>query len=179
MRDAPSPLKAEAKTAAPIIKYVPIAKDDYKRHPNDKTTADEDCCKRLDEMGDDRGQGLDAYWKWGFHTGWREAKMFYAAPVAQALPAAAEKDALDRWYLQDTRSYVGNDVLWWAKDGLGYTTDVSKAHVFQRDEAFRQAAMRGADKAWPKAYIDGKTRPAVDMQYIDHAAAIAAMQEPK
>lgn len=82
----------------------------------------------------------------------------------------------DKWYLQDTRSYVGNDVMWWAKDGKGYTTDVSKAHVYDRDAAFRQAAMRGTDRAWPKAYIDGKTRPAVDMQYINHEEAIAAAQ---
>lgn len=29
------------------------------------------------------------------------------------------------FYLQDSRSYVGNDVLWWAKGGgEGYTTDL-------------------------------------------------------
>lgn len=81
-----------------------------------------------------------------------------------------------KWYLQDTRSYVGNDVLWWAKDGKGYTTDVSKAHVYERDAAFRQAAMRGTDRAWPKAYIDGKTRPAVDMQYINHDEALSSLE---
>jgi hypothetical protein len=93
---------------------------------------------------------------------------------AENLPTAAE--CADEWYLQDTRSYTGNDVMWWAKDGKGYTTDVNKAHVYGRAEAFQQAAMRGCDKAWPKAYIDGKTRPAVDMQYINHADAIAATQ---
>lgn len=91
------------------------------------------------------------------------------APVADQ---PAEPSPADLWYLQDTRSYVGNDVLWWAREGAGYTADVSKAHVFTRDEAFRQAAMRGCDRAWPKAYIDGKTRPAVDMQHIDHEAAL-------
>jgi hypothetical protein len=78
----------------------------------------------------------------------------------------------DEWYLQDTRSYVGNDVVFWAKDGRGYTTDVSKAHVYTRDAAFRQAAARDTDLPWPKAYIDGKTRPAVDMQYITLADVI-------
>lgn len=93
-----------------------------------------------------------------------------------AAPVQAQEDARDAdgWYLQDTRSYVGNDVLFWAQDSNGYTTDVSKAHVFTQEEAFRQAAMRGVDRAWPKAYIDGKTRPAVDMQYIKHEDAIAA-----
>ncbi|KAF1042595.1 MAG: hypothetical protein GAK35_02642 [Herbaspirillum frisingense] len=98
-------------------------------------------------------------------------------PFLQSSPAP-KQDVADQWYLQDTRSYVGNDVMWWAKDGNGYTTDVSKAHVYDRASAFRQVAMRGTDRAWPKAYIDGKTRPAVDMQYINHAEAIAAQPSP-
>lgn len=98
-------------------------------------------------------------------VGAAQAETAQAAPVAPAV--------VDLWYLQDTRSYVGNDVVWWAKDGKGYTTDLSKAHVYSRDAAFRQAAARGCDRAWPKAYIDGKTRPAVDMQYIDYDAALA------
>ncbi|WP_313330423.1 hypothetical protein [Comamonas sp.] len=103
----------------------------------------------------------------------------YTAPQAQPADAlyADQPEPADLWYLQDTRGYVGNDVLWWAKDGNGYTTDISKAHAYTRYEAFQQAAMRGTDRAWPKAYIDGKTRPAVDMQYIDHQAALAAAQE--
>ncbi len=101
------------------------------------------------------------------HARWRGR----SAPASGG-DALAEADA-DLWYLQDTRSYVGNDVLWWAKDGNGYTTDISKAHVYTREQAFRLAAMRGCDRAWPKAYIDSKTRPAVDMQYIDHDAAMA------
>ncbi|WP_312462334.1 hypothetical protein [Comamonas sp.] len=101
-------------------------------------------------------------------------------PAPQAQPAAAldaDQPEPDLWYLQDTRGYVGNDVVWWAKDGKGYTTDVRKAHVYGRDEALKLQAARGCDRAWPKAYIDGKTRPAVDMQYIDHQAAMAAAQE--
>lgn len=87
------------------------------------------------------------------------------APASQAMDA-------DLWYLQDTRSYVGNDVMWWAKEGKGYTTDVSKAHVYDRASAFRQADARGVDRPWPKSYIDSKTRPAVDVQYINHDEAI-------
>lgn len=73
----------------------------------------------------------------------------------------------DLYYLQDKRQYVGNDVLWWAKNRAGYTTDVSKAHIFTKDEAVRQHRSRETDIPWPKDYIDGKTRPAVDMQYVD------------
>tara|TARA_R110001583_G_scaffold9243_8_gene43951 strand:- start:531 stop:914 length:384 start_codon:yes stop_codon:yes gene_type:complete len=76
------------------------------------------------------------------------------------------------FYLQDKRQYVGNDILWWAKDGKGYTTDISKAHVFTKDEAVKHNQGRETDVPWPKEYIDGKTRPAVDMQYVDIDVAL-------
>ena len=78
----------------------------------------------------------------------------------------------NQYYLQDNRQYVGNDVLWWAKDRCGYTTDISKAHVFTKEEAVKQNHCRETDIPWPKEYIDGKTRPAVDMQYIDIEIAL-------
>lgn len=77
------------------------------------------------------------------------------------------------YYLQDSRSYVGNDVLWWAKDGNGYTTDLSNAHVYTKADAIAQHESRLTDIPWPKAYIDAKTRPAVDMQYINRNEALA------
>lgn len=79
---------------------------------------------------------------------------------------------MDEFYLQDSRSYVGNDVLWWAKGGNGYTTDLSKAEIYTREEAQRLHNSRRSDIPWPKAYIDGKTRPAVDMQYIKRDEAL-------
>jgi hypothetical protein len=77
------------------------------------------------------------------------------------------------FYLQDSRSYVGNDVLWWARGGNGYTTDVSKAHVYSYEEAQQMHRSRPTDVPWPKGYIDAKTRPAVDMQYIQRDEALA------
>jgi hypothetical protein len=79
----------------------------------------------------------------------------------------------DLFYLQDSRSYVGNDVLWWAKEGKGYTTDLRLAHVYTKDEAVARHKWRETDIPWPKEYIDGKTRPAVDMQYIKRDEALA------
>lgn len=76
------------------------------------------------------------------------------------------------FYLQDSRGYVGNDVQWWAKDGKGYTTDLSKAHVYTKADAVAQHEMRETDIPWPKEYIDAKTRPAVDMQYIKRDEAL-------
>ena len=80
---------------------------------------------------------------------------------------------MDEFYLQDSRGYVGNDVLWWAKDGNGYTTDLSKAQTYTKEEAQRMHTSRPSDIPWPKPYIDAKTRPAVDMQYIKRDEALA------
>lgn len=77
------------------------------------------------------------------------------------------------YYLQDSRSYVGNDVLWWAKGGNGYTTDLRKAAVYAEDEAQVMHDGRHSDIPWPKAYIDQHARPAVDMQYIKRDQALA------
>lgn len=79
----------------------------------------------------------------------------------------------EAFYLQDSRTFVGNDVLWWAKDGKGYTTDLSKAEKYTKDEALRMHEMRHSDIPWPCAYIEARTRPAVDMQYIKSAEALA------
>lgn len=80
------------------------------------------------------------------------------------------------FYLQDSRSYVGNDVLWWAKDGRGYTTDLRKAHIYTEVEAQKKNSNRKTDIPWPKDYIDAKTRPAVDMQYINRNEAMAGLR---
>jgi hypothetical protein len=90
----------------------------------------------------------------------------------------------EQFYLQDSRGYVGNDVLFWAKNGNGYTTDLRNAHVYSKEEAVKQHESRPTDIPWPKEYIDAKTRPAVDMQYIKRDEAlkgtgIKLVKEPK
>lgn len=80
----------------------------------------------------------------------------------------------DLFYLQDSRSYVGNDVMWWALDGNGYTTDLRNAQTYTREQAQAMHAARESDIPWPKDYIDGKTRPAVDFQYLSRVAVLAA-----
>jgi hypothetical protein len=79
----------------------------------------------------------------------------------------------DLFYLQDSRTYVGNDMMFWAKDGKGYTTDMRLAEVYTKDEAQRRHNHRASDIPWPKDYIDARTRPAVDMQHVNRAAALA------
>jgi len=75
------------------------------------------------------------------------------------------------YYLQDSRSYVGNDILFWADAG-GYTTNVSKAEKFDKEKVIEMHNSRITDIPWPVKYIDEKTRPAVDMQYVDIQTAL-------
>ena len=71
------------------------------------------------------------------------------------------------YYVQDTRQIVGNDLMWWAIDGKGYTSDISRAEVWGKEEAFEQCEMTPHFRPWPKDYIDRRTRPAVDVQYVN------------
>lgn len=72
---------------------------------------------------------------------------------------------MSEYYVQDVRSYSGNSILWWAKDGHGYTTDVRKAQIFKKNE------MTHLDKdtfrKWNKKYIDDKISHTVDIQHLD------------
>jgi len=77
-----------------------------------------------------------------------------------------------QFYLQDNRSYIGNDMLWWAKDGKGYTTSLDMAEIYTKDDALSQHRCRETDIPWPKSYIDRRTSPAVDMQYVDIKEAL-------
>lgn len=85
-----------------------------------------------------------------------------------ALPVS---DRVELYYLQDSRSYVGNDMLFWCPKGLGYTTDLRKAATFTREEAQAKHNRRATDIPWRKEYIDARTRPACDMQYVNRNEA--------
>lgn len=74
------------------------------------------------------------------------------------------------YYVQDNRQYVGNCVLWWAKDHKGYTCDLDRAHVFTKDEMWRICGShgRGSDIPWRKDVIDKLIVHHVDAQRLPH-----------
>jgi hypothetical protein len=76
------------------------------------------------------------------------------------------------FYLQDSRSYVGNDMLFWGIDGRGYTTDLRHAAQFTLEDAARQNRSRETDIPWPVAYIDARQKPVVDMQTCKRSEAL-------
>ncbi len=74
---------------------------------------------------------------------------------------------MELFYLQDSRQIVGNDMMFWAWHGRGYTSDLRKAHVYTKEEAEQQHRSRPSDVPWPKDYIDSLTRPACDIQKVN------------
>ena len=97
-----------------------------------------------------------------------------AARLALALLTAATQppegarvvDDDGLYYLQDSRSYVGNCPQWWAKDRAGYTSRLDEAHRFTFDEAMQQHRERDTDIPWPCAEIDALARRTVDHQHM-------------
>lgn len=84
------------------------------------------------------------------------------------------------YLIQDTRSYVGNCVVWWGPDGRGYTTDVDVAGRYTFDEAMRQHRSRETDLPWALADIRELTRKTVDVQDVyktlgSNSAQVAAL----
>ncbi len=75
------------------------------------------------------------------------------------------------YYIQDSRSYHGNAVIWWGIDGGGYTSDITKAGKYTYSKA-KKICERNTDIAWEVEYIDSNMKAKktiVDMQYLEHA----------
>ncbi|MDC3735453.1 hypothetical protein KDL27_06625 [Pseudomonas syringae pv. syringae] len=80
---------------------------------------------------------------------------------------------MSQFYLQDSRSYVGDGLTFWALGG-GYTTNLDKAELFTAEHATRH---RDTDIPWPKAYIDERAHLGVDHQYVRKTDAAAQPTE--
>jgi hypothetical protein len=76
----------------------------------------------------------------------------------------------DRFYMQN--GFVGNDILWWKKGRAGYTTDITQAHIFTKEEAVGQNKMRHEDIPWPAEYIEARFKIVIDGQSLDRAEAL-------
>lgn len=68
------------------------------------------------------------------------------------------------FYIQDTRNYVGNSVLWWRENGAGYTTNLDEALKVPRKRALQMQLDRASDRAWPCEKVDKLATRQFDMQ---------------
>lgn len=83
-------------------------------------------------------------------------------------------ELVEMFYIQDSRTYVGNNIIWWSKFG-GYTTDINEAEIFTRKEAFAQNESRDSDIPWSVKYINTKIRHVVDMQDVRKRDDVAGL----
>jgi hypothetical protein len=70
------------------------------------------------------------------------------------------------FYIQDTRGYCGNSVMWWREDGHGYTTNLDEAWRVDLENAQSICANRDTDRMWPCDKIDIGSKRHFDMQYL-------------
>lgn len=81
-------------------------------------------------------------------------------------------DEGERYYIQDTRSYVGNCPMWWGENSQGYTCHLSRAGRYTRKEAEAICKNRTTEKAWPCSYVDSIASKMVDSQSMRGGHAI-------
>ena len=71
------------------------------------------------------------------------------------------------YYMIDRRSFIGNCVVFWAKDHKGYTTDIEKSHEFTEAEAIAIERNRSSECAIPKSEVIANAQLVVDFQKLD------------
>ncbi len=73
---------------------------------------------------------------------------------------------MNKFFIQDTRQYVGNCVYWWAKERKGYTCHLENAMEVDEVEAREIEASRGTDKAWSADVVRAAASLQVDNQRL-------------
>jgi len=72
------------------------------------------------------------------------------------------------FYVQN--GFVGNSVLWWGLRSSGYTTDLSKAELYTKEEILKSFVNgREQDRIWNATHVLEKVKQHVDGQYLDQA----------
>lgn len=85
------------------------------------------------------------------------------------------------FYLQDSRSYLGNSMIWWSRDNK-HTTDLAMAREFTFEEAMALHRQRETDIPWPVEYISPRLQLTVDMQHVRRSHLLehgVVLQMPK
>lgn len=70
------------------------------------------------------------------------------------------------YYLQDSRTFIGNSPLWWCKNGAGYTCDIDNAELFNEIDAMKHFEQRNTDIPWKKEDVEAAIKRIVDSQYL-------------
>ncbi len=124
------------------VKYVPVdasLTDKYGNHPNDDEPRTVECIAALNERGDDKGQGLDGYWKWGFAAGFNAAQQ---AGASDARDAARFCDHCGMPHVLHNRPCQGAKIA----DALS-TYTFGDGHVYYRKDEADAALAAQKDEA--------------------------------
>lgn len=79
----------------------------------------------------------------------------------------------EKYLVQDRRNYVGNSVLWWAKDHKGYTCDFDRVHIFTKDEILKYFIDgRDTDIIWSLTEAKKGLKTHIDAQKLDFSKSI-------
>jgi len=77
------------------------------------------------------------------------------------------------FYIQDTRNYVGNAVLWWGLDSSGYVTDIKKAQKYTKKEVIEKIGQgRETDVFWPASHVESAIREYIDIQGLKREVCV-------
>lgn len=74
---------------------------------------------------------------------------------------------MSEFVLQDSRGNTGDRLMFWAKDGAGYTTNLENAQRYTKEQACSQNESRESDLPWPLAYLEALAEWSVDCQYVE------------
>lgn len=68
------------------------------------------------------------------------------------------------YLIQDSRSYVGNCMLFWRPNAAGYCCSIDEAGRYTGKQALSLASGRGTDVAWPAEFLEARSSRFVDFQ---------------
>ena len=112
----------------------------------------------------------------------QEQEIFYKGLKGEMLPLSVrqgsvsgdifETDELfveitDLYYIRN-EGYLGNALIWWGKEGNGYTPDILKAEKYTKERA-ESICKRPQDTAYKCSYIDNlheSHKLIIDSQYV-------------
>ena len=76
----------------------------------------------------------------------------------------------DLFYLQDSRASLGSQAMFWALNGCGYTSNVSKAQSYTKEQAQSQHNGRLTDVPLMCSLVNELTELGVDCQRLPEAS---------
>ena len=71
-----------------------------------------------------------------------------------------------KYYIRDSRSYVGNNLVFWAKGSSGYTCHIGDAELYTEEEAQSIHANRKTDVPMLKEEVEAAATLQVDVQLL-------------